>query len=85
MAKDAFELLELSGRLVVKANKKVVTDAAVAATTARGAVLSALYNVKINLAFMSDRAFVVDLTSQVEHIEKETARREKEILSSIDL
>jgi len=85
VAKDAFALLELAGNLVLKANKRAVTDAAVAAIMARSAVLSALYNVKINLASIRDRTFVKDLTNQVERIEKQTVKREKEILSAIDL
>jgi formiminotetrahydrofolate cyclodeaminase len=84
VAKDAFKLMELAGELVRNANKAAVTDAAVAAMMARTAVLSALYNVKINLVSITDKAFVIDVTKQVEHMEKETEKREKEILSAID-
>lgn len=84
VAKDAFKLMELAGKLVETANKNVLTDAGVAAMMARTAVLSALYNVKINLASITDNVFVTDLTKQFEHIEKETEKREKEIMSAID-
>jgi formiminotetrahydrofolate cyclodeaminase len=83
VARDAFKLMELAKKLVESANKPAVTDAAVAAIMARSAVLSALYNVKINLVSITDKAFVADVTKQVEHMEKETAKREKEILSAI--
>lgn len=84
VSKDAFNLLELAGKLVENANKNAVTDAAVATMMARTAVLSALYNVKINLVSITDKAFVVDVTKQIEHMEKETEKREKEILSVLD-
>ncbi len=83
VARDAFKLMELAKKLVESANKAAVTDAAVAAIMARSAVLSALYNVKINLVSITDKAFVADVTKQVEHMEKETGKREKEILSAI--
>lgn len=83
VARDAFKLMELAKKLVESANKTAVTDAAVAAIMARSAVLSALYNVKINLVSITDKAFVVDVTKQVEHMEKETGKREREILSAI--
>ena len=84
VSKDAFKLMELAGKLVENANKNAVTDAAVATMMARTAVLSALYNVKINLVSITDKAFVVDVTKQIEHMEKETEKREKEILSVLD-
>jgi formiminotetrahydrofolate cyclodeaminase len=75
--------MELAKKLVESANKTAVTDAAVATIMARSAVLSALYNVKINLVSITDKGFVLDVTKQVEHMEKETEKREKEILSAI--
>ena len=81
VAKDAFKLMELAKRLVESANKTAVTDAAVAAIMARSAVLSALYNVKINLVSITDKAFVADVAKQVEHMEKETGKRENGAVS----
>ena len=83
VARDAFKLMELAKKLVESANKAAVTDAAVAAIMARSAVLSALYNVKINLVSITDKGFVLDVTKQVEHMEKETGKKEKEVLSAI--
>jgi formiminotetrahydrofolate cyclodeaminase len=83
VARDAFKLMELAKKLVESANKAAVTDAAVAVIMARSAVLSALYNVKINLVSITDKGFVLDVTKQVEHMEKETGKKEREVLSAI--
>lgn len=83
VAKDAFKLIGLAKKLVENANRSAVTDAAVAAIMARSAVLSALYNVKINLVSIKDKAFVDEVAKQVEHMEEETGKREKEILSAV--
>lgn len=83
VARDAFKLMELAKKLVESANKAAVTDVAVAAIMARSAVLSALYNVKINLVSITDKGFVLDVAKQVEHMEKETGKKEREVLSAI--
>lgn len=85
VAKDALRLMELAARVVENGNKNAVTDGAVAAMMARTSVLSALYNVKINLLSITDKAFVKDVAKQIKHMEKHTQEREKEILSAIDL
>ena len=84
VAKDALRLMELAARVVENGNKNAVTDGAVAAMMARTSVLSALYNVKINLLSITDKAFVKDVAKQIKHMEKHTQEREKEILSAID-
>lgn len=85
VAKDALRLMELAARVVESGNKNAVTDGAVATMMARTSVLSALYNVKINLLSITDKAFVKDVARQIKHMEKHTQEREKEILSAIDL
>ncbi|MCD5410915.1 MAG: cyclodeaminase/cyclohydrolase family protein, partial [Clostridiales bacterium] len=50
VAEDSFSLMVLINVITEKGNKNAITDAAVAAMMARTAVLSALYNVKINLS-----------------------------------
>lgn len=85
VAKDALRLMELAARVVENGNKNAVTDGAVAAMMARTSVLSALYNVKINLLSITDKAFVKDVAKQIKHMEKHSQEREKEILSAIDL
>ena len=49
-ARKSYEILHLSKDIVMKGNKNAVTDGLVAAMMARTSILSAIYNVKINLA-----------------------------------
>ena len=79
VAKDAFKILKMAGTVVIKGNKNAVTDGIVAAMMARTAVLSALYNVKINLASIKDNTFVNEVNQQVRELETETESKEKEI------
>ena len=58
VAKNAFKIIELAGKVVKQGNKNAVTDGVVGVMMARTAVLSALYNVKINLASIKDMDFV---------------------------
>ena len=85
VAKDALKLMVLTQKTVEKGNKNTVTDGAVAALTARTAVLAALYNVKINLKTITDETFVDDVSKQINHLEAEVVNREKEILLRVNL
>ncbi|MCP4106311.1 MAG: cyclodeaminase/cyclohydrolase family protein [Desulfobacteraceae bacterium] len=82
VAEDAFEVIELAGEVVAKGNKNAVTDGLVGAMMARTAVLSALYNVKINLASIKDKEFADDIADKVKHMETEVGNTEKKILSA---
>ena len=85
IAKDASKLLDLAGETVAKGYQKAVTDAVVAALTARSAALSALYNVKINLSSIKDRSFVSEVSAQINRLENEIRRKEKQVLSKANL
>jgi len=85
VAKDAFKIIDLAKQVVKKGNKNAVTDGAVAAMMARTAVLSALYNVKINLGSIKDSAFVDDVLKQIQHLEVEIIEKEKEVLLEVNL
>jgi formiminotetrahydrofolate cyclodeaminase len=85
VAKDAFKLIDLAGETVTKGNKNAVTDGLVAALMARSSALSALYNVKINLSSIKDSSFVYEVSKQIKHLENEIERKEKEVLSKVDL
>ena len=52
---------------------------------ARTAALGALFNVKINLASVTDKAFVEDMMRQVNQLESRVREREKEILSYVKI
>ena len=52
---------------------------------ARTAALGALYNVKINLASIKDKAFVEEMMGEVNKLESRVQEREKEILSYVEV
>ena len=85
VARDAFKIIELAGKVVQQGNKNAVTDAAVAVMMARTAALSALYNVKINLASIKDTNFVEEIREEIKHMESEIVNREREILSDVSI
>lgn len=85
VARDAFGLMESITAVVEKGNKNAVTDGAVAAMMARTAVLSALYNVKINLGSIKDQSFVDEVSKEVEALEANAISMEKEILAKVVL
>jgi len=85
VARDAFKIIELAGKVVKQGNKNAVTDAAVAVMMARTAALSALYNVKINLASIKDTNFVEEIREEIKHMESEIVNREREFLSDVTI
>jgi methenyltetrahydrofolate cyclohydrolase len=85
VARDALKVIELAGKAVKQGNRNAVTDAAVAVMMARTAALSALYNVKINLASIKDTNFVEEIREEIKHMESEIVNREREILSDISI
>ncbi len=85
VADDAIRVMELAGKTVTKGNKNTITDGAVGIIMAKAAVLSALYNVKINLRTIKDKAFIDEISKQVKELEQNALQREKELLSNIDL
>ena len=85
VARHAFKIIELAGKVVKQGNKNAVTDAAVAVMMARTAALSALYNVKINLASIKDTDFVEEIREEIKHMESEIVNREREVLSDVSI
>ena len=85
IAKDAFKIIELAEKVVKYGNKNAVTDGAVAVMMARTAVLSALYNIKINLISIKDVDFTEKVRKEIEHMESDIKNREREILSDISI
>jgi formiminotetrahydrofolate cyclodeaminase len=85
VAEDALKLLELARTAVETGNRNAVSDAAVGVMMARTAVLSALYNVKINLDAIKDEAFVEVMAKKVRHLEADAVRLEAEMLALVDL
>jgi formiminotetrahydrofolate cyclodeaminase len=85
VAEDALKIMDLAGKVVKEGNKNAATDGAVAAMTARTAVLAALYNVKINLSAIKDTTFEERVAQEVKRMEDEVEHKEKAILSDVDL
>jgi methenyltetrahydrofolate cyclohydrolase len=83
VAEDAFKLLAMAEVVVTKGNQSAVTDGAVATMMARTAVLSALYNVEINLGSIKDADFVAGLQSRVDSIKSRVHDVEKSILATV--
>lgn len=80
IASLAYEIMTLADIAVVKGNSNAATDGLVAAMMARTAVLSALYNTKINLRSIKDEAFVEEYSKKVKELEEKTISAEREIL-----
>ena len=85
VAKKSYDIMELSMRVVESGNKNAVTDGAVSAMMARTAVLSAIYNVKINLSSIKDNIYVEKVDSEVSWLEMNVNSKEKEILGKVEL
>lgn len=85
VANRALQLMEHIAGVVERGNKNAVTDGAVAAMMARTAVLSALYNVKINLASIKDEVFVKEISKKAGELEEKVEAVEKKILSKVNL
>lgn len=85
VAKRALNIMSFAEKVIEKGNKNAVTDGAVAAMMARTAVLSALYNVKINLGSIKDAEFVERVGKEVERIEEKAWKVEKDLLEKVRL
>jgi formiminotetrahydrofolate cyclodeaminase len=85
VARDAVNIMNLTARAITNGNPNAVTDGAVAVLAARTAALAAAYNVKINLSAIKDTAFVVELAREIEDLENQAIRKEREILAHIKI
>lgn len=81
VAEKTSELFDDLAFLVENGNQNAQTDALVAAMMARTAILSALYNVKINLGSIKDEAYVTDMNTKVKALEEKAISEEKRVLS----
>lgn len=79
-AKMAYEVMDYAELAINKGNSNAVTDGKTGLMLARTAVLAAGYNVKINLESIKDEEFVAKMTAEIETLEENAKRREKEIL-----
>ncbi|MGE5626508.1 MAG: cyclodeaminase/cyclohydrolase family protein [Solirubrobacterales bacterium] len=82
-ARKAYAMMDYIKTAVEKGNKNAASDAAVAAMLCRTAVLSALYNVKINLSSIKDIEFKESTALETDELEKNIKLKENEILDYI--
>ncbi len=85
VAEYATRVMELAGKMVIKGNKNTITDGAIGVMMAKTAVLSALYNVKINLRTIKDKDFIDEISKRVKDLNQNALQRENELLSNVDL
>jgi methenyltetrahydrofolate cyclohydrolase len=85
VAEQALQVMALAEQAVSLGNPNAVTDGLVGVMLARSAALGALYNVKINLAAITDPAFVEKHRKKVERLEREVIEKELKILSGAKL
>ena len=85
VARDTYKMLSTIEVVVEKGNQNAVSDGAVAAMMARTAVLSALYNVEINLGSLQDEAFVAEMKKEVAELRQQVVEAEKRVLEKVRL
>lgn len=83
VARAAFEILPAIETVARKGNRNAITDACVAMMCARNAILGALLNVRINLLSIDDADMVDKMAHEANRIEKETVKRESELMDYV--
>ena len=83
VAFDVLKVMDLAERVIRSGNRNAVSDGAVGVMMARTAAMGALYNVKINLASIKDKAFVEEMMREANKLQNRVQAREKEILSYV--
>ncbi len=80
----AWESMALIRLMAEIGQETSVSDAGVAALSARSAVIGAYLNVRINAAQLADRGFAEDLLTRGAAIERQAQEAEREILAIVD-
>jgi len=83
VAQKSVSVMALAERAVALGNLNAISDGASAAAMARAALVSAGYNVRINLAGLADKAAGDSLLSQLHTLEGKAVKLEKTIQKSI--
>ena len=76
----AYQIFDLADMAARKGNQNLITDGIIAAINARAAVKAAFLNVRINLSGIKDEAFVTDITTKMNAIEKDLDAKEVAII-----
>jgi methenyltetrahydrofolate cyclohydrolase len=85
VASETLKLMTLAEIVLKKGNPNAVTDGLVAVMMARTAILGALFNVKINLKSITDSSYVSMLSAQVRETEVTALKKEKDLLTLVNL
>jgi len=85
VASETLKVMSLAEIVLKKGNPNAVTDGLVAVMMARTAILGALYNVKINLKSITDSSNVSKLSAQVRETEVTALKKEKDLLTLVNL
>ena len=85
VARAALAIMEIARAVISRGNPHALSDGAAGLLAARMAVRAALYNVRINLGAIKDRAFTDDLQREADRLEAKAETREKETLSRVTL
>jgi formiminotetrahydrofolate cyclodeaminase len=83
VAQKVVTVMALAERCVALGNLHAISDGASAASMARAALASAAFNVRANVAGLSDKGTGETLITQLSSIEKNAARLEKEVQKSV--
>jgi len=75
---------ELAATVAAKGNSNAVTDAGVAALMASAGCRGAVFNVKINVASLSDRSLGANLVAEADKLVTTAARHAEEACASVD-
>lgn len=82
--KVAYQSMEVMKAMAEIGNPNSVSDAGVGAIAARGCVMGAYLNVKINAASYEDKEYVQRVVAEGAEIEQKTVELEKEILNIVN-
>jgi glutamate formiminotransferase/formiminotetrahydrofolate cyclodeaminase len=83
-ARVCAEVAEIAADVAARGNTNAVSDAGVAALLADAACRGAAYNVRINVAALTDRAGGAPLAAEAQHLVKETAGRVAKIVELVE-
>lgn len=85
VAQTALQIMPLAEKAVLNGNKNAITDGVISAMMARTAVLSALLNVKINLASIKDEQYTKSAWEIVKKLESDAVSMEADIIAKAGL
>ena len=85
LAKDAYSLMDLAIMTTAEGNKNATSDGAIAVVNLRCAVLTAIFNVRINLGVIKDEEFVNRVKKEADDLERLAKEKETKFLQGLVL